>query len=418
MRYKKFIQLLFIFISTTTFAQYNDPNIPKPVSGYGSDGTHTVGKISFANPNFLSKDIEIYYPADIQSHVPTIFYSHAYGGNVSENISGMLNFVAKKGYGIVYVPYQTLGVSVEDRYNNLLSGFRKAARDYPLIIDTTRVGFMGHSFGGGASFGLSYKCFTENHWGSNGRFIYALAQWYSYYISPTDLSLFPQDTYLLTEVFDDDTTNDHRMAIDIFNHINIPADNKNFLLVKSDTISGYIYSAEHNLPNTSSAFDALDYYAYYRFIDALCDYTFNRNTDAKNVALGNGSLEQVTMPNGLKPLVETNSPVPLYPESKYGFTCSSTENPREEFCGETTEVNDNAIQEKQVKLFPNPVTESLNMHLTSLNNAESVMIYNLSGESVCSIKVEEKDINMNVAFLKPGIYFLKYNQMYSKFIKL
>ena len=37
-------------------------------------------------------------------------------------------------------------VSIEDRYDILREGFRHAARKYPQIIDTTKVGFMGHSF--------------------------------------------------------------------------------------------------------------------------------------------------------------------------------------------------------------------------------------------------------------------------------
>jgi hypothetical protein len=117
-------------------AQYNDPAIPKPSNGYGADGNHTIQVITFSNPNFTNKNIEIYYPGDLTTKVPTIFYSHAYGGNISANISGMLNFVARKGYAIVYVPYQTTGVTVQDRYTNLLQGFRLAARTYPNIIDT------------------------------------------------------------------------------------------------------------------------------------------------------------------------------------------------------------------------------------------------------------------------------------------
>jgi hypothetical protein len=186
---KQFFVLLFLCFASKVCAQYSDPNIAKPTSGYGSDGTHTVGNISFTNPNYVLKDIEIYYPSDLTTPVPTIFYSHAFGGNVSANISGLLNFVAMKGYAIVYVPYQTTGVTVSERYDNLLSGFRKAARDYPTIIDTTRVGFLGHSFGGGASFANSLACFTENNWGQNGRFIYALAQWYSLLEKPDDLSI-------------------------------------------------------------------------------------------------------------------------------------------------------------------------------------------------------------------------------------
>jgi len=98
-----------------------------------------------------------------------------------------------------------------------------------------------------------------------------MAQWYSYNISQTELQSFPNDVKLLTIVYEDDVTNDQRMANDIFNTINIPASNKDYLRVQSDTIDGYTYTADHVVPN-NSAFDALDYYAYYRLLDAMCDY--------------------------------------------------------------------------------------------------------------------------------------------------
>ncbi len=317
------------FIENFSFGQpqYTGP-IPKPTSGYGSDGLHTIGVKSFTNLNFLTKQINIYYPSDIATKVPTIFYSHAYGGNNPENIIGMLNFIAMKGYAIVFVPYQTTNVTDSERYVNLLNGFRLAARNYPSIIDTTKVGFLGHSFGGGASFANAYKCFTENNWGQNGRFIFALAQWYSLNITQAELQSFPANTKLLTEIFDDDVTNDHRMAIDIFNNINISPDEKDFVLLKSDTIAGYIYSAVHNMPNTDSAFNAFDYYAYYRLLDALCDYTFNGNPEGKSVALGNGSTAQISMPTGLKNLIETDYPTPAYSESKYEFPFNVSANLR------------------------------------------------------------------------------------------
>lgn len=187
----KILSALILTIPFLATAQYSDPNIGKPSSGYGSDGPYTVASESFNNVNFPGEDIVIYHPQEINTPVPTIFYSHGYGGNNPLYIKGLTDFVAKKGYALVFVPYQTTGVSVPLRYENLLQGFRKAARDYPNIIDTTRAAFMGHSFGGGASFGNSFKCFTENNWGSNGRFIYVSAQWYSYNISQNDLQNFP-----------------------------------------------------------------------------------------------------------------------------------------------------------------------------------------------------------------------------------
>jgi len=313
-------------------AQYNDPNFPKPATGYGSDGSHPVSIITFTNPAFKTRDIAIYYPSDIGGKVPTIFYSHAYGGNDPSNISGFLDFVASKGYAIVFVPYQTTGVNNNYRYSNLLNGFRLAARKYPAIIDTTKVGFVGWSFGGGASFANAYKCFTENNWGSGGRFIYAMAQWYSLNISQEQLQSFPSDTKLLIEVFNDDETNDHRMAVDIFNTISIPSSEKDYILLKSDTISGYAYTADHLVPQTGTAFNALDYYAIFRLFDALCDYTFNGNTGGKEVALGNGSEAQVTMPAGMKSLVESDTPVVIYPQAKYLFPCTDTANARENYC--------------------------------------------------------------------------------------
>ena len=68
------------------------------------------------------------------------------------------------------------------------------ATDYPNIIDTKEVAFMGHYFEGGASFALAQKGFIDEDYGKNGRFIFAMAQWYSYQITQGDLQGFPENT--------------------------------------------------------------------------------------------------------------------------------------------------------------------------------------------------------------------------------
>jgi hypothetical protein len=310
--------------------------IVKPSSGYGADGSYKVATVSFPSPTYTGKDVVIFYPQGITKPVPVIFYSHPYGGEESSYNIGLYEFIAKKGYAVVFAPYPTTGVSIDSRYNTLWQSFKKAVTDYPNIIDTHKVGFMGHSFGGGASFALAYQGFVDEGWGTDGRFIFAMAQWYSYQLTDTMLQNFPSNTKLITQVYDDDTTNDHRMAIDIFKHINIPGSEKDYLLIKSCTIGNYNYVADHSLPNTRTAYDAYDYYGIYRLLDALIDYSFNGNANAKKVALGNGSTEQITMPgyNGqtMPPLVETDNPLPLYPQSRYLFSCNSTSNPRVGYC--------------------------------------------------------------------------------------
>lgn len=321
---------------TTQSPTYVDDDLAGPISrphtGYGSDGNYTVAKITFPSPLYSGKNVEIFYPQGITSPRPTIFYSHPYGGEESAYNIGLYQFIAKKGYVVIFAPYPTTGVTVDERYNTLWQSFKKAVTDYPNIINTTKVGFMGHSFGGGASFALAHKAFIDEGWGENGRFIFAMAQWYSYQITQAELQSFPTNTKLITQVYDDDVTNDHRLAIDMFKNINISNSEKDFILIKKSILPNFIYTAEHNLPNTQTSYDAYDYYGVYRLLDAMIDYSFNGNITAKNVALGNGSAEQITMPsyNGqtLSSLVVTDNPFPLYPQSKYTFQCSSSNNPR------------------------------------------------------------------------------------------
>jgi acetyl esterase/lipase len=137
--------------------------ISRPASGYGAYGSYKVAEINFPNTEYPGTQVTIFYPAEITSARPTIFYSHPYGGEDKEYNRGLFEFIAKKGYVVVFVPYPTIDISIDHRYLTLWTGFVKAATDYPNIIDTKKVGFMGHSFGGGASIGLSYKAFTEKN---------------------------------------------------------------------------------------------------------------------------------------------------------------------------------------------------------------------------------------------------------------
>ncbi len=405
--------ILFAFLTISFFLKgqiYTGP-IPKPTGGYGTDGIYSVAFESFANLNFPTEDLRIYYPAGIASKVPTIFYSHGFGGNNPSNITGLLKFVAQKGYAIVFVPYQTTGVTVPERYSNLLNGFIKAARDYLNIIDTTKVGLMGHSFGGGATFANAYYCFTHLNWGESGRFIFASAPYYSFNISQTELQTFPADVKLLTMVYDNDSTNDHRMAIDIFKNINIPVSGKDYLLVKSDTISGYVYEAIHGLPNTLSAFDALDYYAIYRHLDALCDYTFNGSMAGKKVAMGNRSINQIFMPDGMKPLVQTDSPFPIYPENIYTYACSDISNPRQEYCNSTSSV---AQTENEIiaDIFPNSAQSTFTFSCKDQNF--TFALYDYLSRKIRSENSVYQNITVNTENFSNGIYFVRITLKNSK----
>ncbi|MBL8025603.1 MAG: T9SS type A sorting domain-containing protein [Fibrobacteres bacterium] len=406
-----FICILKVFVNSQN---YTGP-IPKPISGYGADGTLTVKVDSIENPAYAGKFIKIHYPTERKGAVPTIFYSHAYGGHDPSSVAGLLNFIAQKGYAAVFVPYQTAGITMEYRYNNLINGFALAVKTYKDIIDTTRVGFMGWSFGGGATIGIGHKFFTENHWGESGRFLFPLAQWYSDYVTQEQLLNFPADTKLLTIVFDKDDINDHRMAIDIFNNISIPDSDKDYIRLLQDTVSGYAYVADHSVPSTR-LFDAYDYYAIYRLLDALCDYTFNKVDSAKNIALGNGSEEQVKMPDSLHPLIATMHPVPLYPESSYTFPCGGPLNSRRTFCGLTTISEDADNKEtindiNHISIYPNPFNPVVTIRSKAVWNKPLLCIYNIHGALIFSEKLNghalRNGIMWNASHYPAGNYLVR-----------
>jgi hypothetical protein len=399
--------LTFFGLSATLSAQYDDPFFPKPQVGYGADGSYAVTVTSFPSPGFPGEIVEIFHPVGVTGSVPTLFFAHGFGGTFSNYVGGMLEFVAKKGYAVVFAPYPTTGSSIVERYDILLAGFQQAARSYPNIIDTTQVGFMGHSFGGGAMFGISHRCFTENNWGQNGRLLFSLAPWYSYELTQAQLQSFPSNTKLIMQVYDDDNVNDHRMAIDIFNNINIPAAEKDYILVRSDTLQGNLYAADHAVPGTYQVFNALDYYAFYRLLDALCDYTFNGSPTGKDLALGNGSALQVTMPPGLKPLFQTDSPIPTYSEDKYGFPCSGALNPRKTYCPALSDASEAPATTYSLKVDPNPTPAQVHVQIPFDAKARQIRVFNLSGQQVMTQPMQEAtEIMLDLKGLPAGEYWV------------
>lgn len=398
------ILIILTLLAKFTFAQFQGP-VPAITSGYGSDGAFPVSVINITNDHFTTKDISVFYPTGTSTPIPTIFYSHAYGGNDTTLQIELLHHIASKGYAVVFVPYKTSGVTVAERYLTLFDGFVKSADSLPLIVDTSRIGFYGHSFGGGATPRISYRLFTEKNWGINGKFIYCSAPWYSFELGTTNLDNFPTDCKMLTLLYDNDDINDHRMGMDIFNNIAIDDSIKDCIIVKSDTISGYIYQADHNLPGQNlgnNEFDALDYYVTFRLLDALAEYTFTGNITAKDVALGNGSPNQIDMGGQLKQLTVTDTPSPIYQETIYLFPCCSATNERQAYCQDIVGIVDENILNKRFSIFPNPTTGILKIE-SGIENCK-VVIYNVLGEKIVSL---QNQTEIDISKFSTGTYFLQ-----------
>jgi Secretion system C-terminal sorting domain len=418
---------LFCSSSTTLFAQvvnaYLGP-LPRITSGFGADGTFQVDTLRFPATGWEApsvQNVEVYVPRGATSPRPTVMFAHGYGGFNSRFYGEILQHAASRGYVAVFVPYP-ITLNFPALYRTMDSGFAEAVRRYPRLIDSTRIGFMGHSFGAGAIPSIAYKAYVERGWGKNGKFLFPMAPWYALETTPAMTRTFPNDTKLLVHVYQTDLTNDHRLAIDIFRTINISAAEKDFVTVLPDTVNNYVFAAGHGLCNTlsgtnSAAFDGYDVYATFRHMDALMEYTFNpSNAAAKNVALGNGSAEQVFMGvvgnRTLKPLRVSDAPVPDPVSPRAQFSCTNELNPRREFCTFTTSVQSPIhLHSSLLQIIPNPSNHAALIRVMS-QQAENmtIHIYNVLGQEV--IRLTEQtlsaggvhEVSLDTSLLPQGLY--------------
>lgn len=294
--------------------------IPPPKEGYGARGPYGVSQQTLKNPEWRRKPVSVFFPTGMDGKPPVIFFSHGYGqSDVEKGYPKLIEHIVSRGYILVYSPYPRFG-GPERFYRILWAGFQAAVDQYGSRMDLSRVGFVGHSFGGGATPAMAYKGLVERGWGDRGAFMYLMAPWYAYQIDDAMLARFPSHTKLLVQVYDQDKVNDERMALDLFNRIKVPE--KEFVVLRSEDRDGCRFVADHELPGHGVS-HVLKYYGIYRLFDALADYSFTGNRAGAKLVFSDADgvqLDMGTWPDGkpyAKALEYRSAPPPLHPESFY-----------------------------------------------------------------------------------------------------
>lgn len=324
--------------TSSVHAEYSGP-VPAPTDAFDGPGPYQVLTETFPSPGWANQVVTVLRPAGVTGPRPTWLFAHGFAGTQPAYYLELLNHLASHGSVVVFSPYPANLLRVEENYRILYDGFLAAARRYPDEMDTSRVGFAGHSYGGGAVPALALRAIREEGWGNNGLALLLLAPWYSYFVSDADLASFPARIQAVVQIYEDDTVNDHRMAIDIFMHLTISPANKDYLMIRSDLVDGYDYTSSHLVPTGVAnprpdvAFDALDAWGVLRIAQALTASALENDFTGRDVALGNGSALQTQMGTtaegrALLPMIESEAPVPLFPSSHYVQGFDSRLNPR------------------------------------------------------------------------------------------
>jgi hypothetical protein len=300
-------------------------------SGYGSDSIKSIIVEKQEAKPFHHDNIYCYRPKLVAEPMPVIFFLNSLGESASRSYDSLFCHIASRGYCLVHIVYRMKSFPFQTwTYNRMFKSCCSALDYFGKYIDTTRVGFMGHSFGAGAAPYLTLRLFNDRGWGSAGMFMYLFAPFFIFHVSQQELEQFPQQIKLIVQVYEEDDCVDHRMAKDLFESIGIPDSEKEFVILLSDSnaAAGCKLVADHTVPTNRNhgceRVDALDYYGVYRYFDALADYTFTGSEEAKCIAFGHGSAKQRFM--GLWPdstpvreaLIDVEPPL-VAPTSQFMF---------------------------------------------------------------------------------------------------
>ena len=298
-----------------------DKVLPPIASGYGADGSYGMESVSVRNPAFRRKSVTVFFPQDAPGRRPVIFFSHGYGPNLWEGYRDLIRHTVSRGYILVYSTYPVLFSSIDGRYDALWGGFQAAVDRFGSRMDLSRVGFLGHSFGGGATPAMAFRGLVQDGWGANGAFMMELAPWYVFQMTADRWRRLPDDVLQMVEVYDRDHTNDHRMAIHIFQDSRMQR--KYFLIVRSTDVDGCTIVADHSTPGRSRFLEQKQY-AVFRPLDALAECAFAGSADACRTL---ASLGRNHDHPGYHPLTATSDPTPDKPESYYRWPWSNEKNP-------------------------------------------------------------------------------------------
>lgn len=287
-------------------------------SGPGAPGPHAVERLEV--PFSASKEpVTVFMPKDGGGTPrPVIFFSHGYGPNLWSIYQPLLEHMASRGQIVVFGVFPLSLVTMKERYEILWKGYEATVQKLGARMDLTRVGFVGHSFGGGANPTMAYEGIVEKGWGANGAFLLELAPWYTYGMSDAKFARFPKRVLHAVQVYDQDHMNDHRMAWDLHDQFKTSV---NWMLrVRSQTVRGCTMAVEHMAPGRARNARLLAY-GVLRPLDVMTQAAFERGDP--------GDLLRVMKPSpeGYQPL-EVLDRVPSEAGASYRFEWSGRMNPR------------------------------------------------------------------------------------------
>lgn len=302
----KKVFIVIVLTSTILFSCKKDDAPEEQTPTFGEVGTHQVSTISLnENQNSVA-----YYPSDINTmdhKTPVLFFISGWTNSAAASTYDTLfKFIASHGYTVIY---QLQGATFSSNYAIAGLDAFLTTNDTDVVntiisnIDTTKIGVLGHSAGGGMTLTV-LKHLSDMGYGTNGRLVMMYDPWFAFEMNESDIQSLPNNTNVVLEQFgtrgnNDTNGTDARIPLTLYSLLSsIPTNNKDY----------YVYDqqgADHGYPYGNNRPYA-DMQGILKPLDALMYYTFENPEDeeARVVALENGNDNPYDNGNGIQEVLD------------------------------------------------------------------------------------------------------------------
>lgn len=215
--------------------------------------------------------------------VPVVFVAPGFRNTDYTSYQTLLNFIASHGYAAIFAK-DIDGFSA----NSIMTHLKEMVENPAIepLLDTSRIGLIGHSSGGGHIFRILKEFSNDDGWGVNGRFLLALEPWFAFDMTENDMKTLPSNSNIVIQQYGEGGNNlesgtDARTALTEYYLLNSIANNKKDYQIFDD--------ADHLYPYGNVAYSEMQ--GILKPLDGLMEFTFKQTPDAgaQQVALEVGN---------------------------------------------------------------------------------------------------------------------------------
>ena len=180
---------------------------------------------------------------------PVVLIAHGYLGVFADAYHTLIHHLTSVGFVVVFAPFQ-VDYDPDTQYAQVDSGIQFAVEQTPRA-DTSRFGIASHSFGGGMTPYLIQQADARG-WGTDAIWSVQFAPHFPLKVDTEPIG-YPDHARALVVTYEHDVFVDARIAIEMHAQIDLPADQKEHLMVLTDASAAPALMADHLGPLGVSA---------------------------------------------------------------------------------------------------------------------------------------------------------------------